>query len=381
LLARYSTAEFYALCGRRLSPEGALVIPFESPPNVLSGETAALAGSVFGALERTFPVVRAHLSPGGYLVAGHDPAAVTLDPGELARRYREREIRSEVFAAELFPALLSPERVARQEESLREAARTVPVSEDDRPVSFIHALTLRQRLAGSALAPALARLARASPLALTGIALLPSLLLVGWLAARRAREGCLAAAAVHAIVVAGGCGMCWSLLVLFSFQTGVGALYGQIGWLAALFMLGLAVGGWILAGAAEKPAGAVRLRLLGVAACGAGFALVVPVALTGLGRISTGSPLVPALGHAALLLGAGAVTGALFPAAAGALLSARRTVTDTAGTLEWADHIGASIAALVSSIVFVPVLGLSGTGWLLLGLQFLALLGLAVSRR
>jgi spermidine synthase len=380
LLARYSTAEFYALCGRRLSPDGVLVIPFESPPNVLSGETAALAGSVYGALRRTFPTVLAHLAPGGYLIAGHDPGPVTLDPEVLSRRYRERGIRSDVFAPELFPALLSPDRIAEQGAALREAARDVSASEDDRPVSFIHALTLRQRLAGSVLAPVLARAAGAPRSVLLTIAMLPSLAVVIWFAVRRRGKDILAGAAVHAIIVAGACGMCWSLLVLFSFQTTVGALYGQIGWLAALFMLGLASGGWLLAGAAEKPHGEARRRLVVVAACATGYALLVPVALIVLPRSATGSNVVAALGHASLLLGAGAVTGALFPTAAGAMLAAGRDVADTAGTLEWADHLGASFAALVSAVLLVPALGLSGTGWLLLGLQAIALTGLALAR-
>ncbi|MFQ5878396.1 MAG: hypothetical protein ACE5JH_12055 [Acidobacteriota bacterium] len=398
LLARMSSVEFYRLCAARLAPDGVLVVRLETTPNVLTGESAALGGALWGALREVFPVVRAGPGPEGLLLAGTDPDAVTLDPSVLAGRFAHRRIASRVFVPELFPILFPPERVAGREAALAAAAAVVPVSRDERPVSFLHALALRQRFAGSAAAPLLGRIARAPPLWLATAALLPSLLVLSRLALsargrpdpRPRRRRPIALAAMHAVAVTGGCGMAWSLLILFSYQTRAGALYGQIGLLAALFMLGLAGGGMATARGAELPAERARGWLLAATAAALLFALSLPAALRRLGGPVPAVPGLTELLHGVLLAAAGVVTGALFPVAAGVLLAAPQTAgapealdhaaaRRTAGGLEAADHGGAAVAALVGGVVFIPALGLAGSAWLLAALETAALLGVLLA--
>jgi predicted membrane-bound spermidine synthase len=120
-----------------------------------------------------------------------------------------------------------------------------------------------------------------------------------------------------------------------------------------------------------------RLRLAG------GFALlcatVLALALGSVGRLE-GSTIPFLLGvHGALLLLAGLATGALFPAAAGALLSGGGSARDAAGQLEAADHLGAGLAALLGAVVFIPTLGLVRSAWLLVALEALGLAGVVVA--
>ncbi len=381
-LARLSTLEFYRLCRARLAPDGVLAIRNDTAPNVLTGETAALGGALWGALEKVFPVVHASPGPDSLLVAGTDPKAATLDPSVLAERFRKRGTASEVFVPELFPILFPPERVAAQEAALRKAAGSVPPSRDERPVSFLHALARRQRIAGSLLAPLLGWAARASPLTLGALALLPSLVLLGSLPLRRDPGGAFSAAAIHAVAVTGACGMTWSLLVLFSYQTRAGALYGRLGLLTALFMLGLAAGGLLLSATTEISPERSRRRLLLTTAAAFFFALAMPGVLRGLGAPALLRPGIPDLVHALLLLASGIITGSLFPVAAGVLLSGREEIRETAGRLEAADHWGAALAALLGGIVTIPVLGLAKTAWLLAALEAAAVAGvlLAIAR-
>jgi predicted membrane-bound spermidine synthase len=344
LRARFTTVEFFRLCARSLAPGGVVVVSVKTAPAVLTGETAAMAGSVFGALAGTFAQVRATPGPDTLLVAG---AGFTLDAAALAARWRARGVASTSFAPELLPLLLPPERMALQEAALRAAARQTPESRDDRPVSFLHALARRQQEAGSRLGRALAALGGLPPSLLVCAALLPSLLRLG-------RRATLATAASHAVGVVGAAGMAWSLLLLFSFQTRVGALYGQLGMLAALFMLGLATGAWALPALLSRPAGprsSLSLSCALAAAFGASLALALP-------RLAT-----PA-GHGALLLAAGCVTGGLFPVAAAALLETGRGAREAAARLSTADHLGAALAALLTAVVLVPALGLAATAWL-----------------
>jgi spermidine synthase len=110
------------------------------------------------------------------------------------------------------------------------------------------------------------------------------------------------------------------------------------------------------------------------------FALLVPGALHLLGSPALGRPGLLTLLHGALLLAAGVVTGALFPVAAGVLLAAKRGVRATASSVEAADHAGAAIAALAGGVLFIPVLGLTGSAWLLAVLQAASLLGIGLAR-
>ena len=173
--------------------------------------------------------------------------------------------------------------------------------------------------------------------------------------------------------------MAWSLLILFSYQARAGALYGRIGLLAALFMLGLAAGGLALSRGAELSPDRARRWLPAVTAAAFLFSLGVPGLLGRLGDPGLQRTGIPDLLHGALLLAAGAFTGGLFPVAAGVLLSRGRGIRETAGGLEAADHWGASAAALLGGVLYIPALGLIATAWLLAALEAAALAGVLLA--
>jgi spermidine synthase len=381
LRARLATVEFFRLVASRLRPRGTLVTAVTTAPAALAGETASLAGSLFRSLREAFPVVRATPGPDTLLVAGLRPEAATLDPGALARRWAERRVRSASFDGSLLPVLLDPERVAATEAALAEAAADATASHDDRPVSFLHALARRQQTTAGPGGRLVAAASRLPAPFLAVVVFLPSLLVVahlptgaGHVARRRA------AAASHAVAVTGAAGIGWSLLVLFSFQTQAGALYGQLGTLTAVFMLGLAVGAtlarrmlavaWEQGGAGRDAAPRV-LRLWLAAALG--FAAALPATLHAAGLATRGGAGVALMAHGLLLLAAGTLTGAVFPAAAECRLAAGEGAGEVAGRLEAADHLGAAAAALAGAVLLVPILGIALTAWLLAGLLAVAL--------
>jgi spermidine synthase len=371
LRARLTTVEFYRLAADHLSEGGAVVASLTTAPNVVTGETAAMGGSIYGALVRVFPRVCAGPGPDGLLLAGTDPREVTLDPAVLGSRWRERQLASEVFVAEMFGQLFPPERVRAQEAALAEASLRVSPSRDDRPVSFLHALARRQAIRGGWMGGILSLLSGLSRTALAALALGPSVCFALFVLLRRSRTG-LPAAALYATVVTGICGMVWSLLILFSFQTVSGALYGQLGLLTALFMLGLAIGGRIASRAAGFGAERGRRWLLAACAIACLFSAGVGFA-TDAARFFAGSGVWAAsLLHGALLLASGAVTALVFPVASGVLLASGRDAGAAAGAVESADHAGAAFAALLGAVVFIPVFGTEGTALLLAGLQALA---------
>ena len=237
--ARLLTEESFRAASARLAPRGALVVSLRTASAAMTGATAALGGSVFGALRAAFPVVRATPGPDTLLVAGFDGSAVTLDPAVVAARFRARRIASDSFVPELFPLFLEPGNVARVEAALADASRRVPPSRDDRPVSLLFALARRQRETSSLFGRPLGALARLPAPLLAALVLLPSAALAvrGLVAPAPLRR-----AALHAAAATGAGGMALSFLLLLSFQTREGALYGALGALTAAFMLGLAAG-------------------------------------------------------------------------------------------------------------------------------------------
>jgi spermidine synthase len=372
--SRLLTAEAFRDVASRLAPDGALVVSLRTASAALTGTTAALGGSVYGALRAAFPVVRVTPGPDSLLVAGFDAAAVTLDPSVVAARFRERRIESSSFAAELFPLFLDPGNVARIEAALADASRRVPPSRDDRPGSLLHALARRQRETASLPGRGLGALGRLPPPLLVALVLLPSAALV---ARGLAAPPSLRLAALHAAAATGAAGMAVSFLLLLSYQTREGALYGALGALTAGFMLGLAAGAAAARAftAARRPAPcpALRVVLLLAATVFAGIAALLP-ALAGL---SKGPPTLALAAHAALLLAAGAATGALFPVVSLALLGSGQDAGTAAASFEAADHLGAAFAALLAGVVLVPALGMTATGFLATALVLLAAAGTA----
>jgi spermidine synthase len=366
LRARLSTSEFFRLCAERLAPDGIVAVALRTAPNVLTADTAALGGAVFGALRGAFEHVAVTPGPDSLLVAGRDASVARLDPDVLAARWRARGLASEVFAAELFPLLLEPGRVAAQTASLAEAARSVGPSRDDRPVSFLYALARRQRVGGGPLGQALAAALRLPPSLLAGLLALPSVAGLAWSRARPRPES----AVQHAMAISGAAAMCWSLSILFAFQTRAGSLYGHLGVLTAVFMLGLACGGQ-----AGSHAAASALSLRRLVALAAGLGLLLPLGL----RAAAAFPYA-LVAYGLLLLGAGAVTGALFPVAAATLVQQGFGARDAAARVEAADHMGAALGALGGAVACIPIFGLAGTAWLVAGLLTVAWLRLWLDR-
>jgi spermidine synthase len=223
MLARNSTLEFLHLLGTHLAPGGTLVTRVASGPNVQVGPRALLGASIYSTIGRVLPFVRAVPDPLNVLISGTTSEAVSLEHATIIRRWKERAIPSEIVTPETLVDLFPPERIATLNRELAAAARTATPNTDDRPAAFVHAFALRQQIAGGpgllALTDFLER-----PKLVWALVLLPSLLLLGATKFLTPQRRALAAV-VHTVTIVGATGMALDLLVLFSFQTYVGALY------------------------------------------------------------------------------------------------------------------------------------------------------------
>jgi predicted membrane-bound spermidine synthase len=111
------------------------------------------------------------------------------------------------------------------------------------------------------------------------------------------------------------------------------------------------------------------------------YAVALPWTMAAAAGAARGGALFALGAHGALLLAAGVVTGAVFPAAAAVRLAGGEGAGEAAGRLETADHVGAAVAALLGAVLFVPILGLAHTARVIAALVALALAAVGCTPR
>ncbi|MBF0507364.1 MAG: hypothetical protein HQK57_00350, partial [Deltaproteobacteria bacterium] len=239
------------------------------------------------------------------------------------------------------------------------------------PLSYLYSLMLWQQMEGRAwIKTGLEKLIQGWWPVILGAAVL------GYLVLCRAGS-----TAVLGGVVIGGTGfsaMTVQILLLYIFQNAYGVLFQDVGLITALFMFGLAAGGYIASNWRICPSSPVK-RLVVVEIC---FALVI-LATGWLGR----GELPQALLWGLIPL-AGMLAGYQFPVLFALIMTGCQGETAdqdqaminpagrAAAVLETSDHLGGALGAVLAGILVVPVLGIWRASLLLGGVKLLNLIPL-----
>ena len=176
-----------------------------------------------------------------------------------------------------------------------------------------------------------------------------------------------------AILTTGFAASSLEVVLLVVFQVLFGSVYHRVGLIVTAFMAGLA-GGALLAG--RVLAGRPRRNLAALAFAVAGYAAALPAVLMGMGGFAgtlVGETALPLL--TALL---GALVGMAFPVAARADFDG---TAPTASRLYAADLAGASIGALLTSTLLIPLVGIVYVCLLTAGLNVLSGVLVGLSRK
>jgi spermidine synthase len=346
LMNRFYTEELFAAARRALRPGGHIQVALEGREGYLSDAAALAHRSVLLAMEAAG--LHPTALPGGEtLVLGGRDGAVKLEPGELAARLRQRQLRT----AFVGPAELADRTQPFARELYAQALAAAPgraaPNRDLQPAAYFQSSLLWLALGSPGLARRALRAGELcwrhpwlAPLAGLALGLLGALL-------RRRRP-----AAGLALFAAGLAGLGLELCAILACQLSRGVVYRELGILTAAFMLGLtvgALGGRRLLVATERLALTVAL-----AGCGASALLtlvLLPLALRW-----------PAAALALLLfdlLVVGTAVGACYPPAA-ASLAARHGPSASARAYVF-DLVGAALGSLLAGGLALPVLGLPGT--------------------
>jgi len=350
LVARFSTRECFTEARRALARGGILSLVTPGSDTYLDVAARLRHASLLATLKEVFPVVG--VAPGAATVFWASERPVQAKPTVLAGRLGERGIHPRrVGLVWLFDRLL-PFHV---QDYLRSLAR-VPRFEnrDLRPIVYLFGLIERLERISPALGGRMLSLVRRAWVGwLWGGAVL--LVVVGALAFRRSRQ-----APAFAAGAAGGAGMALEIVLLLAYQSFAGHLYHALGGMLAGFMIGMAAG----ASMARKLA-PERRALAWACAAGALISVLLMGALAVAARWPQASTSLMLLG----VLLAGASTGAIYPLTVAA--AARRHAA--ARMYAW-DLAGAAGAALLVSLLAVPLLGLFSVAAMAGGLYAVAAL-------
>lgn len=354
VINRFYTRQAFQEAAAHLTSRGIFCVNLSYPQTHLSGPRRLLHASIWQALGQTYPQTLPLPDGRIYYLAAKQPNLLTTNPQVLTTRLAERHIQTKYISPYFIQTVMVP--FARQllEQSLAEVSQ-MPANDDFHPITYYYLLRLwLQRFGPGSLD---VQLSFGSVLAVVvGLMALCGLASI-YLWARRDtpiwRWGIVGAIAATGVVE-----MSMTLVVIFSFQVIAGSLFYQLGILMALYMGGLAAGGYLGRYlTANKRWAAVTLcsTLVGLAL----LAALMPAILLWLSVHRELASVV--LGASATIFG---ILGGLhFPT--GVAVFARPGQEARAGaTLYASDLAGASIGALAISTIVIPVAGLLQTCFL-----------------
>jgi len=381
LLNRYYTVEFFRAAARLLAPGGVMATGLSAAPNYLGSEMAGYNGSLYQSLASVFPAVMVVPGFRNFFFAARQEGVLCDDPAVLAERFRRQVGTRPHFAAELFGSLLERERIAFMHTALRQAPGGV-LNSDSRPVTYLYNLIIWNMLAGLGDGRILLPVLQSGGLVIAAVLICATLLAVACALVARRPARPLQPVCLWIIGTTGCAGMAAELVLILMFQNLYGYVYERIGIIAALYMLGLALGGQAMRRRLQDRGrasitGVLALEgLLGAAVLG--VALLTSPALTALAE-QLGSPAMPEAAYYGMVLVIGLVAGMEFPLVGHALICSGTEGGRAAGWVDAVDHIGAGCGALLTGTLCMPLLGAQATCFIMAGLKVTGAALLAMS--
>jgi predicted membrane-bound spermidine synthase/Na+-translocating ferredoxin:NAD+ oxidoreductase RnfG subunit len=366
VLNRYFTLEFYQQIKNSLSPKGLLAVRVTGGENIMGTELINLGASTKLTLEKIF----SHL----VLVPGDDTWFIASDSenltgtvGTLAEAFAKIPDAQKVFTPQALLSIYLPDRAALALQSY--AAADLPnrllINHDSNPLAYLYSLLLMAKQSGSPAAKFVKHLVLAGPLTFLIPILVFVILRFVYILRTSSRSVTSGFDSSFLIFSAGWLGSGAVIILMYLYQTCFGSLYLHIGIISSIFMIGLAAGAALIRLLLVRPIVLPLHKTHGLSVTVIFIHVIVfaAIAYWPLGKWTHSF-------FAFVFFLCGICTGAYLPLAAKQLADGGLKTTLVGGKLELADHIGASAGGLLTGLVLVPVLGITGA---LLVLIFLIL--------
>jgi spermidine synthase len=381
-LNRFYTVEFYQMVRNLVAEKGVLVVASPGSLSYLSEELRNLNLMVHASLREVFPSTRPIPGEMTLWLASPSEASLAAPQQVLVDRWLERDLATRLVTPDHIRLRLDQRYLDWFWSSLNAApgtpeAEVLPLQGGDQgqqgrigqrhanrdlhPVGLFYGLAYWNAL----LSPGMARiLILAGGLKLWMLALPLFAASFVFLVVAKATGRGKDAAVPLAVAATGFTGMTADLIVILAFQSLYGHVYHWVGLLIATFMAGLALGGWLTArGSASRTGDQARSALLRLEVALILFWLLMPLLLVFLHSRQVYPSISIATQFLLFLLNAtaGFLVGAQFPVANELWLQGRAAAKRSTGALYASDLVGAFVAAVLVSVLLVPVLGIVAT--------------------
>ncbi len=232
---RYYTREFFKETSRLISDNGTLIFAVGEYANYISDKQALFLKSIRKALKSHFPRIEVY-PLGRFYHAASIFNELPQDAGEIIQNMNSLGLKGEYFRPEKLRYDLTEHRFS----SYRRAIKETPggtVNTDNRPAGYAYltGVWLSRFYAGGGGLESIRGALK--PLPLMGILVL---LLAAQFTAFR--KGTRPWAVIPMVMIVGFAGMAFEMAAIYLVQVGLGALYGYIGLLVTLYMVGVSLG-------------------------------------------------------------------------------------------------------------------------------------------
>ena len=389
-LNRFYTLEFFKEAQKILKSDGVLIVSASSAVTYIGKEVGSYTGSLYRTLHEAFQGVLVTPGQANFYFACNKDDITTLNIETLMERYRKSQVKSDYFSEYLFYTLLQPEQVKFIESQLGQR-KDLLVNTVARPVTYFLNLVLWDSLTGGRL-HALFHVLKDMKLQLFLIPIVIALAgRIIYVVLRQFKPNInhpesveefnpyytkqLKTNCLIALATTGFTGIALEIVLLYAFQNIYGYIYERMGVIVAVFMVGLAFGGYITNRIIQK-SNLKWVNLLMVFEGAIGFyALVLPFIIYVLSFYSIAAE----VGLTCFIGIAGVLTGLEFPLVNKLFMQSNKDMAVSAGVTDGADHIGAFLGAILTGVIFLPLLGVFGTCLILATLNMLSLALIAFS--
>jgi spermidine synthase len=355
-LNRFYTQDFFHEVQRILSEDGIFSLGLPSAENYLSPELRHRNGGVYHTLLSIFPSVTILPGDHNFFLASEEP--LSTDHLLLAQRLAEREVETRWVNASYLEYIFTTDRFTLTTSSLRDIS-PIRLNRDLQPICYYYDMVLWLTRFYSNLRGLF------YTASLLNLWWLPVPLLIIVVMVWRFRSY----AVPTVIGLTGFVEMTTQIVVLLAFQALRGHVYHGVALITAAFMVGIALGGATMNRLLSRGLEQVRIGHRGIFVSLQGAIFIYALSLPSLLIAANALPL-PDLLFPFLALLAGFLGGMEFPLA---VHLTKGSVGRVAGLIYGTDLVGACFGALLSSALFIPILGIPQTCY---ALAMFALVGL-----
>lgn len=374
MLNRYYTKEFYQSLKKNLTPKGIVALSLTSSENYIGDENARYNASILNTLENVFTYVEICPGDRNYYFACSSENVITREPEKLKERIRKSGISESDFSPYLFDELFYPEKVKYARSILK--CKNNMLNTDFKPVTYFYGLYLWDRFSDSKISQLLNIISSVNPQVIFFFLFILFLIRALFVFLRRitpAKQESFNY--LITVAVFGFSAMGIEIILIYSYQNLYGYLYAMIGIIAASFMAGLAMGS-LAAGIIINKKFKCEVFFISIQALLVIFSFLIPAFLA----IFAGS-IIKSLSLTASQIiffcftsVMGIFNGVIFPLGSALYQKNEINTGRTAGFFYSSDHIGASLGGFAFATLFVPLLGIGYSCFMVSILGIFALL-------